>query len=47
MLGLIYNPISTSPLKGQVLLRYNFIEQLNLDNYSELLVSKGRLSLTY
>jgi hypothetical protein len=47
MLSLIYNLISTSPLKGQVLLRCDFVEQLNLDNYSELLVSKGGLSLTY
>jgi hypothetical protein len=46
-LSLVYNPISASPLKGQVPLKHNFIKQLNLDNYSELLASKGRLSLTY
>jgi hypothetical protein len=47
ILSLVYNPISTSSLKGQVSLKYNFIKQLNLDNYSKSLVSKGRLSLTY
>jgi hypothetical protein len=47
MLGLVYNPISASPLKGQVPLRHNFVEWLNLDNYNKLLVSKGGLSLTY